>query len=109
MKSTFLHLGKHIVNADHIVSARLLKPEPEREQYDVYVHGKTTVKARPLRCELTLTSVEKDCYEIGESSLAAASVSQTITVSGDLAEKVWAWLTFRSDTFGEPESVPEAA
>jgi hypothetical protein len=95
--TTFLNLGKYIVNADHIVSARTLKPEPEREQYDVYSHAKVTVKAKPFRVELTLTSVEKDCYAVGEDLLSAASASQTITVSGELAEHLWGWLEDRAD------------
>lgn len=98
----FIHIGsKHIVNLGQIVSVKRLEPEAAHESYNG--GGKYTVPAKPFRVEVTLTSVELESLEQGETTLAAASESQTITVSGDTAEKVW---NYFSSTAIIPEAVP---
>lgn len=98
---TFLHLGKTIVNTDHVVSIKKLKPEAARTYYDPDARADLTIQAKPVRVELTLTALEVHTVDISESTSIAASQSQTITVSGDLAEYVWEHFMRMAATFGQ--------
>lgn len=102
--TTFLHLGKHIINVEQVVSVRYLAPEAQRE---VIQYGeRNIVKAKPYRVEITLTSLEwEHSWAGGDTPNGTGTQSQTITVSGELAEKTWLYFENRAD-IANLETVP---
>lgn len=108
--ATFLNLGNRIVNAEQVVVVEWLKAEPAKTRWDPDARQDRTVPAQPVRVVLTLTSVELESIDYyGEGpGRAAASASQTITVRGSLAEKVWLWFQNRADV-AELEEAPDMA
>lgn len=86
--STFLHLGKRIVNVDHIVLVERVAAK------------KTGNSIHPAGVEVTLTAVELEPLDdYGEGpGRSAASVSQGFQVYGEQADKLWAWFALRADT-----------
>ena len=106
--ATYLHLGKHIVNADHIVDVEHIAATPELTQWDPEMRHDRLVKAEPVKVRLTLTAVELESIDYyGEGpGRAAASASQTITLRGALAEKLWAWFENRADIVNLEQVTP---
>lgn len=95
---TFIRIGQHIVNLDHIVDATRFEAEPAKTKWDYDARADRTVAAKPVRVVLTLTALELesiDDYGDGPGR-AAASQSQTITIKGDQAEVLWQWLSSRA-------------
>jgi hypothetical protein len=94
----FLNMGRHIVNVNHIVDVERIPAAPPTTRLDPDARQDRTVPAQPVRVKVTLTALELESIDYyGEGpGRAAASASQTITVRGADAERLWAWLERRA-------------
>ena len=98
-----LNIGKRIIDDDHVVDIEYLDAEPEHRHDDGFWDGGrhySTIPAKPAGVCLTLTSlVAQDMSQDSSAgfSAAACSISQTITIRGGVAERVWRWFAIRAD------------
>lgn len=108
--ATYLNLGNRIINAEQVVDVEWIPAEPAKTKWDPDARANRGIPAQPVRVRLTLTSVELEALDdYGEGpGRSAASASQTITVRGPLAEKVWLWFQNRADVV-ELEEAPDMA
>jgi len=94
-----LHLGKEIVNMEHIIRVKYWEPTPGGvEEYNAETGEKEISSPTSAKLVLTLAALElEECSaDYSDFHLAAASRSQTVVVRDRLAMELWRYLTLRS-------------